>query len=461
MIIFVIFFVFVLQEMRKFSLCQEMRICVVDNFQGEENDIILLSLVRSNDAGQVGFLKTDNRICVALSRAKQGFYVVGNLDQLSASSSTWKKMEDVLEGSSSVGESLPLMCQNHPETLMEVSEALDFAKFTPEGGCTKKCGKTLEVCRHVCPRLCHHDDGNHQLTICADECNRTCERGHICQAKCKDKCPPCPIKVTKALPCGHSLDLLCGDTSNRCTIVVERELPGCSHVVQGPCFKPIEDIVCNYPCDTKVKCGHVCMNTCHAYEDPDHKLYMCHDPCNLRCLEDHPCPLKCFEPCPPCKEIVSRDIDCGHLAKMECHVREYKCPKQVSKTVPLCGHENKMKCHQSAEEFRCKHGCDTRLDCGHQCTSLCHVDDDPEHLDYVCKRPCPRLKKNCTMAHRCPKECHQECKNCDTLVVKVIPECGHQSKVSFLMDVFCFLVKLVVIWLDMLSGLLAGYNCSI
>lgn len=46
------------------------RLTVVDNFQGEENDIILLSLVRSNDDGNIGFLKIENRVCVALSRAK-------------------------------------------------------------------------------------------------------------------------------------------------------------------------------------------------------------------------------------------------------------------------------------------------------------------------------------------------------------------------------------------------------
>lgn len=49
-----------------------MRITVVDNFQGEESDIILLSLVRSNAEDVVGFLKTENRVCVALSRARHG-----------------------------------------------------------------------------------------------------------------------------------------------------------------------------------------------------------------------------------------------------------------------------------------------------------------------------------------------------------------------------------------------------
>lgn len=50
--------------------CRGVRVTVVDNFQGEENDIIILSLVRSNEENKIGFLRTDNRICVALSRAK-------------------------------------------------------------------------------------------------------------------------------------------------------------------------------------------------------------------------------------------------------------------------------------------------------------------------------------------------------------------------------------------------------
>lgn len=49
-----------------------MRITVVDDFQGEESKIILLSLVRSNEDSKIGFLATENRICVALSRAKHG-----------------------------------------------------------------------------------------------------------------------------------------------------------------------------------------------------------------------------------------------------------------------------------------------------------------------------------------------------------------------------------------------------
>lgn len=74
------------------------RVCAVDNFQGEENDIILLSLVRSNEEGNIGFLRIHNRVCVALSRAKQGFYCIGNMDLMCEKEKLWKNIIDDMQG---------------------------------------------------------------------------------------------------------------------------------------------------------------------------------------------------------------------------------------------------------------------------------------------------------------------------------------------------------------------------
>ena len=63
---------------------------MVDNFQGEENRIIILSLVRSNMDNRLGYVAIDNRVCVALSRARDGFYVIGNFDFFAARNETWK-----------------------------------------------------------------------------------------------------------------------------------------------------------------------------------------------------------------------------------------------------------------------------------------------------------------------------------------------------------------------------------
>ena len=50
----------------------------VDGFQGQERDIILISLVRSNDEGQIGFLRDLRRMNVAITRARMKLIIVGD-----------------------------------------------------------------------------------------------------------------------------------------------------------------------------------------------------------------------------------------------------------------------------------------------------------------------------------------------------------------------------------------------
>ena len=50
----------------------------VDGFQGQERDIILISLVRSNDGGEIGFLRDLRRMNVAITRARMKLIILGN-----------------------------------------------------------------------------------------------------------------------------------------------------------------------------------------------------------------------------------------------------------------------------------------------------------------------------------------------------------------------------------------------
>ena len=70
----------------------------VDGFQGQERDVILISLVRSNDEGQIGFLKDLRRMNVAITRARMKLIILGNKDTMTKHpfyKKLWKYVEAI------------------------------------------------------------------------------------------------------------------------------------------------------------------------------------------------------------------------------------------------------------------------------------------------------------------------------------------------------------------------------
>jgi superfamily I DNA and/or RNA helicase len=62
----------------KAQLPDRLRISTVDSFQGQEEENIIVSLVRSNDEGNIGFLKDYRRMNVAITRARERLFVIGD-----------------------------------------------------------------------------------------------------------------------------------------------------------------------------------------------------------------------------------------------------------------------------------------------------------------------------------------------------------------------------------------------
>lgn len=262
---------------KEFSELEGIRVLTIDNFQGEESKIVVLSLVRNNSENQIGFLKIENRVCVALSRARDGLYILGNIELLSRNSNLWSSVNKVLQSSASVGWSLPLNCRRHPRKHKSIFQPNDLEQYMNSGGCQRICSYKL-VCGHSCKRVCHSDDRLHLQNRCEEPCKKTCAFGHKCFQKCFEECDDCEALVWKHLACGHpaltkcSLDLdsyLCGVTVNKC-------MEPCLHKVNVQCWMPSTSRkYCPHQCPTLLKCGHRCPLRCNSLKHPNHNMMKC------------------------------------------------------------------------------------------------------------------------------------------------------------------------------------------
>lgn len=78
---------------------ERVEVNTVDGFQGREKGIIILSTVRSNARGSIGFLTDQRRLNVALTRAKDALFVVGDQRTLKrATMSEWMMADEEADG---------------------------------------------------------------------------------------------------------------------------------------------------------------------------------------------------------------------------------------------------------------------------------------------------------------------------------------------------------------------------
>lgn len=63
---------------REFAGVEEVAVNTIDSFQGQERDVVYLSLVRSNEKGEIGFLRDYRRMNVAMTRARKKLVIIGD-----------------------------------------------------------------------------------------------------------------------------------------------------------------------------------------------------------------------------------------------------------------------------------------------------------------------------------------------------------------------------------------------
>lgn len=373
----------------------EIKVATVDNYQGEENDIILLSLVRSNKNNKIGFLKVDNRVCVALSRARKGFYCIGNLEMIASQSETWNKLIQSAKQLNCYGNSLTLTCGTHKQNDLEVSEPEHFNSRI-DGGCLLPCGYRLK-CGHACGLFCHTYDKEHVEYVCKKNCEKIMNCSHYCKKEC-----------------GHTGEC------NKCQVLLDKTITDCGHVIKFRCDTQPLRKDCDHPCEKTLDCGHKCLKLCGS----------------LSCL---PCETR-IKVESICKHKSNNEIECYNLKKKWLY--QLKCNQICNETLD-CGHVCTSKCSDCFGGYihaGCKQNCERLLYCGHKCSIPCSKNCVPcqrecenkcahSKCSLKCSEPCKPCLENCRLncEHRsCSRKCHEICdiEPCNEPCNKKL-RCGH------------------------------------
>ncbi|KAL6234576.1 hypothetical protein BDW75DRAFT_251397 [Aspergillus navahoensis] len=162
------------------------KLSTIDNYQGEESDIVIATLTRSNMAGDIGFMSAPQRLNVLLSRARDVLIMIGNSKTFINSrkgKDVWKPFIDQLQASGCLYDGLPVKCERHPQRTAVLQTPEDFDKVCPDGGCDEPCGTKLNCGLHDCPHKCHQLSDHSQMK-CRKVIEWTCTRDHRTTSPC-------------------------------------------------------------------------------------------------------------------------------------------------------------------------------------------------------------------------------------------------------------------------------------
>ena len=230
----------------------------IDLYQGDENDVIIVSLVRSNGMGQCGFLKRLNRRCVSQSRAKCGLYFVGN-EQTLCNVPHWAKLISKMREKGSVGDGIELCCPKHQKSTIVTARTVSEIPFG-KNFCAEPCAGFMNCGNHLCPQKCQPPHSHRN----------------------------CMVKIYFSFAsCGHPGVRCCyqKEDEQRCKKVIQFKFHECGHLGERQCFERESEIKCQQPC-----------------------------PKLLTCERKHPCEGRCSEPCDPkncpqCKAIAKAEAE--------------------------------------------------------------------------------------------------------------------------------------------------------
>jgi hypothetical protein len=315
-------------------------VSTVDRYQGDENDIVILSLVRVAPGNR--FVALLNRFIVAVSRARMGFFIVGSVHAVTknecpdGSSHHWNQFVELLRSPRlalgglcvpSIGDAapvgvsgdMPVCCPQHPLTCRPVRRPDQFPRSSSWSSfCDQPCHHVLS-CRHACGLPCHFTDINAHNMLCTTRIPRSCVRHANVPLLCHE------VKVKNSF---------------ECRVKMSYARPDCGHVVSVDCFDEsmLRAGLISLPECTEVETDYVHPNCNHVISNPtcsEKQLYECKPP--------------------ECMELIHFKNRCGCLMRIHCSARQREeeypsiCKRPVNFLRPRCGHQLSKRCFQRSE----------------------------------------------------------------------------------------------------------------
>lgn len=223
---------------------------------------------------------------------------------------------------------------------------------------------------------------------CQYECGRPCDK----------QCTVTIRNIDVELPCGHHVDSLpCWQYQHpeqaKCSVKVERTIPGCDHTVSLPCFLDLNTpvYVCTATCGALQPCGHTCKDKCCKcrLREGQNIIKEEHGECRQQCGRNftnckHSCTAPCHsgEACPLCDQVC--DVQCSHARCMK-KCSEPCAPCAEEECASCCPHVKcNMPCAAPCDWVPCSQRCTNLLDCGHQCPSVCGAECPSKRYCQTC-----------------------------------------------------------------------------
>ncbi len=334
----------------------------VDMYQGDENDIVLISLTRGNNARSIGFMKLMNRRCVAQSRAKCGMYFFGHIDtylQAEKGKSVWQPLLKKMFDKECVGTSIVIQCKKHkiksqksiPNAQVLMSHVDNSVQL-----CNLVCGDLFDckILEHACKKSCSPPHRHDTCFVKMKKIRPTC--GHVAECKCHEK--------LSEIPCVHK---------------VEHTFSSCGHKGMKKCYVQANSLTCKHPCPSKMACNlHPCQAFCGDTGKGHNHAF-------------------CLVP------VKFTFADCKHKGEKKCWESPtvYKCKEITTKQLPKCRHVVQEECYTPLDQIVCPYPCKLMMSCKeHNCGEVCgevHNHDDCQiKVKYIfpkCKHPSPKMKK--------------------------------------------------------------------